>query len=401
MTHARSVLPHLLLPTLLACAACGNGDTSGAGGNGGEASSSSTTPTTTSTGNGTGGAGGSTTSSTTSTGTGSAANMVTFRYHPAWDGVTAVTVIGGFGQGSDWDPKQPFLTLTKDAAGTWSGSAMLPAGDYLYVYHVTGDAAAMPTTLSRYAIDPMVSAFAPCPASSPTYDKSAPNPCAQISSPQVPAETVYHVHGKVTYDGQGIGGYLVQLDRQETMSHHFFLNRSVTAADGTFDLQVTSEQVRLQVLHPTFLNKTDVERDPVTLAAMRRSISGSFPVSADVTVNPTEIAYHDYAKLTPTGAGTLPTTFKISVITGAAKAKAAVYGVANGMIKNIGDPWYDSGYGTATTVSFDGTFNTKQAMMMKVQTGTEYLWGTWQQWPTPMGGVAWSGESMVLPITWN
>lgn len=375
----------------LVCAA-GCGDSPESQATGGASSASSSTASSSS------GAGGAASSSSSSSG--GQMSSVNFRYTPAWSGVTAVTVIGGFGQPTDWDPTKPFATLTDDGKGNWTATATLPAGNYLYVYQVVGDAEGTPK-LSRYAVDPAVSAIAPCPAASPTYSMANPNPCSQLAVPQGAAETTYHIKGVVTYDGKGIPGYLVQLDRDEMTTHHFFANRTTTLADGTFDLTTTAASVRLQVLHPTFLTKTDADRDPLALAALRRAISSAFAVSAPVTLNAAEVAYHDYGKLAPTVSATLPTNFQITVIQGAKTARVGVYGGKAGF-KNIGDPWFSSPYGAMTTVAFDGTFNTKQATEMKVMASEPYYWGTWQQGPAaPAGGVQWSGESMVFPITWK
>jgi hypothetical protein len=50
--------------------------------------------------------------------------------------VTSVEVYGGFGQSTDWT--MPFLTLTNDGSGTFTGSATLATGTYPYVFYVTG-----------------------------------------------------------------------------------------------------------------------------------------------------------------------------------------------------------------------------------------------------------------------
>src|SRR5690242_225074 len=52
---------------------------------------------------------------------------VTFSYRPAWQGVTSVGVIGAFGTSDDWDKAKPYLTLTDDGSGNYTGTAMLPS----------------------------------------------------------------------------------------------------------------------------------------------------------------------------------------------------------------------------------------------------------------------------------
>jgi hypothetical protein len=386
---------------VLALAACGGStETTPAG-----TTSSSTSAASTGGSGGGGGSGGATgatsSSASASSGTGGSGEAAMFRYVPAWSGVTAVTVIGGFGQATDWDPKQPFATLTKGADGAWTAPAGLPDGIYPYLFQVTGDDAAASPAFNRYAMDGASSAFVACPAPAPTYSMTNSNPCSQLTVPPPAAVAVHHVKGVVTFDGAGVAGYLVQLDRDEAMSHHFFENRTVTAADGSFDLLTAAASVRLQVLHPTFLSKNDAQRDPPALAALLRVVSSSVPISGDLAVSPVEVAYHDYDKNLPVGAATLPTTFQITVIPGYKQARASVYGSAQANFKSIGDPWFSSDYGATTAVAFDGAFDTKKASEVKVKNGEKYFWGTWQRGPAaPPGGVQWEGESMVLPIVW-
>ena len=289
------------------------------------------------------------------------------------------------------------MTLTTNASGKWTGTAELAAAQYPYLFEVTGDADA-PANYKRYVIDPGLTASSKCPAG-PTAGAD-PNPCSQLTVPQPAADATVHVTGKVTYGAEPIKGYLAMIERDETGSHHFFANRTNTLADGSFDLTVAAGEYRIQILHPTFLTMTDTQRDPLTLKAQRRALSAAFKVSAAVALDPVEMEYLDYAALAPTGTATLPTTLAFTVIAGAKGARAAVYGTANGTGKSIGDPWYASPYGTATSVSFTGTFNTAQATETMVKTGEAYFWGTWQELDSTAPAM-WTGESMVFPITWN
>jgi len=327
---------------------------------------------------------------------GSLASVV-FSYEPQWKGVSAVTVIGGFGQPGDWTTAQPFLALASDGAGGFSGSAQLPPGQYSYVFEVTGDAdAATPKTFKRYVIDPTNSAYAACPAASPTYSKVDANPCSVLTVPQAPAAPVFHVTGTVTYGGAPAAGYLVVLERDEAKSHHFAANRTNSAADGSFDFAMAQGQYRVQVQYPTFLSATDAQRDPTKLQAMRRQISSAVAVAGPVSLGAAEMTYDAYGALSPTdGGAALPTTFTLSVLPGASAARVAVYGPGN----EIGDPWFASPYGKRTEEVFDGGFNTAQATQANVQPNTRYSWGTWQEFGAKAdGGVVWSGESMVFPI---
>ncbi len=326
---------------------------------------------------------------------------VTFTYTPQWTTVTAVTVWGGFGQTTDW--KMPFATLTNNGSGTFTGTASLPAGQYLYVFKVIGDDAAGTNGAKypRFAIDPASSAFAACPSTSPTFDPAAPNPCSQLTVPQGAAPTLVHITGVVVSDGAPITDYLVQLDREEKSSHHYFVNRVTTKSDGAYDLVAAPGSYRLQVLHPTFLDETDVQRDPpTTLAALRRDISSSFPISsATVTVPNAEVAFHAYPSFAPTVTAALPTAFTFTV--GATATHLDVYGTANdGGAPNIGDPWFTSPMTTAGTATFDGGFNTAQATEKSVALGERYFWGVEEDIATD-AGVNWTAQSMVFDITWH
>jgi hypothetical protein len=401
MTSLRFALVSPIVPGLfLSLAACGGSKVApfGSTGTGGTTASSSSSSTGTGGAAGNGGAAG--TGGTTSTGDAGPSSSVTFSYKPAWAGVTAVEVIGGFGQATDWEPTMPLVKLAADATGTWTGTTTLPAGQYPYLYRVIGDADG-PAAYERYAVDSGVSAFVACPMQSPTFDAKNANPCSQISVPQGPASAELHVTGKVLYAGQPIGGYLVEIERDETGSHHFFANRVDAAADGTFDLAVAAGTYDIQVLYPTFLTKTDVERDPLTLKALRRAVAPAFPVAAAVALGPVEMEYLDYAALTPTGTATLPTTFTLTVIAGATVAAVDVYGTAGGTGQTVGDPWYTSTAGTATSVTFDGTFNDAAATETMVTTGEAYFWGTEQKLTKTTGTMTWTGQSMVLPIKWQ
>src|SRR5262249_2162926 len=161
--------------------------------------------------------------------------------------VTAVTVLGGFGQSTDWT--QPFATLTNAGSGVFTATAQLPAGQYPYVFHVTGDAAAAtPATYARYAIDPANPQFVACPQASPTYNMNNPNPCSLPDTNAAAAQT-FHVRGSVTVDGAATGtmGWLAVVERDETSSHHYFANRATIGADGTFDLVVAPGMYRVQI----------------------------------------------------------------------------------------------------------------------------------------------------------
>jgi hypothetical protein len=326
---------------------------------------------------------------------------VTFRYQPAWSGVTAVEVLGSFGQATDWT--QPLASLTADGQGAYTAEVQLPVGRYDYLFRVKGDSAAKtPATLQRFALDPGNPSFEACPAASPTAMQNANNPCSVLDlRTGTSSAPTHHVRGRATYDGQGIVGYLAILERDEMGSHHFFVNRMDSATDGSFDFAVAAGHYRLQIDYPTLLKQTDAQRDPLMLQAARRVISSAFAVAQEVMLSDAEASYHTYDQLMPrTSTVTLPTRFTVVVNSGQAGTRAAVYNA------QVGDPWFesrvfDAAASTSTTVVFDGRFNTMQAKTASVATGTPYFWGPWQVGPRAMGHVVWTQEGMVFPIKWR
>ncbi len=326
-----------------------------------------------------------------------APGSVTFAYAPAWKGATKVEVYGAFGTATDW--KQPFTTLADNGSGTFTGTAAVPPGQFPYVFKVTGDeAAAKPDTYARFTVDPGNPAFVPCPAESPTFDKNAPNPCSQLTAPQPAAASTYHFKGLVTTGGAPVAGFLVQLDREEPKSHHFFVNRVTTGADGAFDIVAATGSYRVQVLHPTYLAQTDAQRtSPASLAALRRSISSALLLSQDTTVSAAEVGYAGYGAMDPQGdAGTLPlpATFTFTVSPGTAGARLTLYGPG----ASIGDPWYAGPLKTTGSADFDGGFNTNKAPDSGLVPDAQYWWGTEQQYAKAEGGVGWTAQTMVLPV---
>jgi hypothetical protein len=327
---------------------------------------------------------------------------VTFSYTPQWSGVTKVEVVGGFGQATDWSKTASLVTLG-GSGGAYSGTATLPQGTYLYVFRVTGDAQAPnPATYARYAVDPLNTAWAACPAQSPTYSKIDANPCSQLvvgATGAPPAAAPLHVKGAITVDGAAAKDWMVVLEREEPQSHHFFANRVTAAADGAFDLVASAGHYRLQVWHPTLLTETDLQRDPAQLAALRRAISTAIPLaSSDVTVAAPDLAFHAYAQFAPTGdAGALPTRFAFE---NGAETKLTVYGsLADGGVVDIGDPWYASPNTTDGSAPFAGDFNTMQKMQDAAVPGTRYMWGTEETFGAD-ASVTWTKQTMVFPITW-
>ncbi len=328
---------------------------------------------------------------------------VTFSYSPQWDGVKKVEVVGGFGQSTDWSKTESLVTLTASGS-TYSGTASLPPGTYLYLFRVTGDvAAADPATYERYAVDPLDTAYAACPMASPTYSAIDANPCSQItvteSGGPAPASAV-NVKGNITVAGAAASTWMIVLERDEPKSHHFFANRVTAGTDGSFSLVGSAGTYRLQVQYPTLLSDTDLDRNPLQINALRRAISADFVLkTSDVTVPTPDLAFDSYAVFAPTGdGGTLPTSFTFDDGTG---AKLDVYGgPGDGGVVTIGDPWFTSATANDGGAVFGGSFNTAQANQDAAAPGTRYMWGTEE----PFGAdasVAWTKQTLVFPITWQ
>jgi len=329
---------------------------------------------------------------------------VTFRYHPDWGGVRSVVVIGGFDAGNDWSLTSPFVTLSNDDAGTWTGAATLNAGQYAYLLVAVGDDAGGPA-LRHELVDPTQSAFVACPPASPSFSTQVANPCSVLTVPQPAPDPLFHVRGTATYDGGAAQGYLALLEREEPGSHHFMVNRVDVQPDGTFDLQVAPGSYRVQVLHPTFERLTDAQRNPPALNAYRRTLSNAFKVSSvDVALDATELSFYGYVQYLPTdGGASLPATFEFPVAPNATSAHAALYGGNDGGLQTVGDPWWNGAPRTTGPAQdvFDGGWNTTKATEPFARLGERYWWGTWQIFPSPDGGVQWTAESMVFPVDFH
>ncbi|MFO0591532.1 MAG: carboxypeptidase-like regulatory domain-containing protein, partial [Polyangiaceae bacterium] len=355
---------------------CGGGSSSGSGG--GATTTMTTSSTSSSTSMGGGGAGGSggDTTTTPTGGAGGTTTMpqsyeVTFTYKPRWSGVTGVDVVGGFGKPTDWKSATPLLKLTDDGTGTWTGKTTLLEGSYLYLFRVKGDSEG-PDSFVRYALDTAQSVKEPCPPESPTYSDTSKNPCSTLKVPQPAAADRSHITGKVLYGGAPAAGYLVVIDSDESQLGPYFTNRMTTGPDGSYDLDAPVGVYRIQVQHPTYLTMTDADRDPLTLKAFRRAISSSFYLPMDTALYDIDMDYEDYDKLSPVMTSTLPTTFEVTLLPGADAVRVAVYGFTGGTGTNVGNQWWLSDYGTATSVPWDGTFNAMSASEANVVPGEQY-----------------------------
>jgi hypothetical protein len=324
---------------------------------------------------------------------------VAFTYTPGWLGVRSVDVIGGFGQGSGVDWVTPIATLTEGSNGSFSGSAMVPAGTYPYLFRVVGDNAAGSgsATYARYSLDETVAEFETCP-DGPTAGKD-PNPCSLVTVPQDNPETMFKVKGTVTLAGSDAAKYLVVLERDEASSHHFFVNRSATGATGAYTFSVAAGTYRVQVQWSGYESTKDSQIDPATTDTVRRTISSAFAVAATTQVSNADVTPPNYSTFAPSGSAALPTTFTFPAV---AATHLDVYGPG----AEIGDPWY-TGSATATgSASFTGTFNTAQAGSDAVDKSDTYSWGVeWAQTDLVTGsgsdnGAKWTAQSLVYPVSW-
>ncbi len=332
---------------------------------------------------------------TAGAGGGPGRSTVHFHYTPEWQGVTDVSVIGAFGRNDDWS--KPLLKLTTDANGTFSGSVALPAGKYAYLFAILGDVAAkVPATRKRLALDPTLPAFTVCPAASPSASATAANPCSLLTVPEAAPAALFHVSGKAQIDGAPAKNWMAVIERDEMGSHHFLVNRQDTTGAGAYDFSVAAGTYRIQLLPPDAEKQTDAQQTPLTSPYARRCLSTAFKVNPDVTLDAAELALHDYAKMTPTdgNAQALPLTLTFTLPQGATAVRASVYGPGD----NIGDPWWDTPYSTKTTALFDGNFTTTHATAPAALPGKTYHWGIWAQNAPGTGGVAWTRQSLVLPL---
>jgi len=318
---------------------------------------------------------------------------VHFKYTPDWSGVTAVSVIGGFGLAGDWH--EPLLALSRAPDGTFSGTARLAAGQYTYLFQTTGDAAADPATQKHLFIDPTLSAFMECPTGSPSASDKAKNPCSLLTVPQPSEAPTFHVRGSVAA-GAPLPNWLVQIDREEPKSHHFGVNRAVTGADGKYDFSVAAGSYRIQLFIPDYESKTDAERTPLSMPFVRRAISTPVVIAADVVLGAADVSFKDYSQMSPVNgvASSLPVTLTFTLPAGGAKVHASIYAPR----ALASDPWWNSPGSTQTSASFAGTFNTGMAAEPNAVPGELYYWGVFVDSPPSASGLVWTRQSMLFPL---
>jgi hypothetical protein len=319
-----------------------------------------------------------------------------FCYRPQWAGVTSVDVYGGFGQATDW--KMPFVTLTNDGSGAFTGSGSIADGSYPYVFRVTGGADDL-VPLPVYFNDQENPDFEPAPAASP-FRRSV----SILKVPQTAAPLV-HIKGTVVYQGIPAGCYPIEFRSGRLVVDHKdeseqgTSNFAESATDGTFDFPVAASAPPYEVLirFPFHLSGAHASYpDPSITPSVGVARSAVVVGNADTLLGLVDISYpvSDYAAMSPTsGSATLPVKFAFTVIAGASGARVAVIGSND----PGDDAAYASGYSTSTSATWDGGFNGEKG---GAEPGKTYYWGTWQQ-RAPLGdaGLTWNEESLLFPIT--
>jgi hypothetical protein len=312
----------------------------------------------------------------------------TFCYRPQWPGVTSVSVLGGFGQATDWTT--PLTSLTEQGNGTWSATVPLANGSYPYIFQVKGGADGVIGATGTYAIDQLNPSFVPQPAKSP-YPRSN----SQLTVPQV-AATIYHLTGAVQLNAEAQPCFIAVIDVGELLNGDMVLSEHGTAnyvevgADGTFDVPMANGPAELNIKYPFGLSTT--YPNPMTTPATGNVRAEATIAGADMALATTDVTYATsaYAAMTPPPSSTEaePVAFSWTLISGAASSYMSI--TATDIAGN--DPAYTSGSGgSATTNSWDGKMNNGDMAV----SGTTYYWATWQK-----KGI-WNSESLEFAITYQ
>src|SRR5262249_32717130 len=154
----------------------------------------------------------------------------------------------GFGQTTDW--LQPFVSLTNDGSGTFTGTHALPNGTYNYYFRAHGSADALVRD-GTWLLDEENPAFSPHPAGAPLARS-----VSTVTVPQAAAAPLHHLKGVVLFNGVPQPCYSVQLEAGElrdaghVLSEHTTANFAESAADGTFDFPVTDGEFGVYVKFP-------------------------------------------------------------------------------------------------------------------------------------------------------
>jgi hypothetical protein len=298
-------------------------------------------------------------------------------------------VIGGFGNAGDWST--PLLSLTNDGSGTFVGKAALPDGSYPYVFRVHGGADNVARNVA-HLLDPLSTHFAPPPQGAPSARS-----VSVVTVPQFDEPTA-HIRGTVLFGGEPQPCFAVDLEAGElrqgakVLAEHDTADYAETRADGSFDFLVAQNApYGIIVRYPFTLHGTDAGYPDPSMWPVIGVARTNLTATSDIVLASLDVQYRDYAVMSPRPGAvtTLPVTFQFSVITGSSGAQVSV--IANNTAGN--DPLYSSGYGSATSVTWNGSFNGSSGM---AKLGQQYYWGTWQI----LGDATtkWNAESLLFPI---
>lgn len=192
---------------------------------------------------------------------------VRFALRPSWEGVRAVEVIGAFGRADDWT--RPFAVMALDG-DTWRAAGELPVGTYPYAFRAVGDALAgdAAATLSRYVHDPANLRSGRCPTGSTLAMMREANPCAILFVPQSEAAPQrYALTGRAVLGASPAAGWIAVVERAGPAEEPFFVDRTVTDADGRFALSVALGTYRVVLSNPTALSAPATARSLATASA--------------------------------------------------------------------------------------------------------------------------------------
>ncbi len=179
----------------------------------------------------------------------------------------SVEVFGAFGRSDDW--ARPFAAMTLDG-DTWRATGELPVGTYSYVFRAVGDALAgdASSTLSRDVHDPANLRSGRCPVGSPLAAMSERNPCAILFVPQSEAAAQrFALTGRAMLGAVPAAGWIAVVERASSAEEPFFVDRTVTGADGRFTLSVALGSYRVALSNPTALSAPGTARSLATPSA--------------------------------------------------------------------------------------------------------------------------------------
>ncbi len=312
---------------------------------------------------------------------------------PQWSGVTSVDVYGDFA--GDWTT--PFMTLTRDSSGTFTGTHTVANGTYNYMFRVHGSADNIVKD-GTYLLDEENAMFSAHPdAGGPPGNRSV----STVTVPQNP-NPIFHLKGVVLYDGHPQPCFPVDLEAGElrtpqggVISEHTTANYSETGTDGTFDFPVAAGELMPVVRYPFELSGANAPYPDPSVTPSIGYARTSLVLAADTTLDALEVSYPSYASFSPmTSTASLPVTFSFDMLSDSQGATAAVIGT------NVpgNDPaWWLNNFPNQTSDVFDGGIGNNKSVTL----GAQYYWGVWQRRSEVSNGTVWATESLLLPITFQ